>query len=391
LEFGIYRDGDNNLDRSQSAVIRQARIVSAEDTAVQFTVEDTSGGTFGSAATRRTTIQDGGESPDGTPSSLDDMASPKNLANFVARTLDNAERVGAKQTWIELVDHGAGDGGGLEADSFHEIMPMPQIAQAIADGVNLHATAHPEDAGRTVDGVVANQCLMASLGFADALSHAGVRWLAASPETMVSPGVPSSVADAVAKAGNPKAMGAAIVRDVMQQSYGAGTFAWKPAAAFDVLDLDPRKRTSIERNVKAFNDAVAARSADGATVAALRGDARSVRGMVRFSDATPDMPWHADRPALALYAKIASDDRLDAQLRGAAAGAASSIRAIVTAHAESSSFEPFGGSDYRDAAGPTVHFPVTKPSVDPWAPRVTETHNRFFTETDAAAAERVLA
>jgi hypothetical protein len=113
--------------------------------------------------------------------------------------------------------------------------------------------------------------------------------------------------------------------------------------------------------------------------------------MVRFSDATPDMPWHADRPALALYAKIASDDRLDAQLRGAAAGAASSIRAIVTAHAESSSFEPFGGSDYRDAAGPTVHFPVTKPSVDPWAPRVTETHNRFFTETDAAAAERVLA
>jgi len=182
LEFGVYRDGDNNLDQSQSAVVRQARTVSAFDPAIQFTVEDTSSGAFGAAATRRTTIQDGRESPDGKPASLDDMASPKNLANFVARTLDNAESVGAKQTWIELVDHGAGDGGGLEADSFHEIMPMPQIAQAIADGMKIHAAAHPEDANRTVDGIVANQCLMASLGFADALSHAGVKWLAARPD-----------------------------------------------------------------------------------------------------------------------------------------------------------------------------------------------------------------
>jgi hypothetical protein len=230
------------------------------------------------------------------------------------------------------------------------------------------------------------------LGFADALSHSGVKWLAASPETMISPGVPSSAADAVAKnLDDPNAMGTAIVRDVMERNYGAGAFSWKPAAAFDVLDLDPGKRETVERNVKAFNDAVAARSADSATVASLRDDASSVRGMVRFADATPDMPWHADRPALALYGKIAGDDRLDAQLRTAAASAKSSVRALVIAHAESDSFEPFGGSDYRDAAGPTVHFPVTKRSVDPWAPRITETHNAFFKETDAAAAERVLA
>jgi hypothetical protein len=167
LEFGIYRDGDNNLDQSQSAVIRQARITSAENTAIQFTVEDTSSGTFGDAMTQRTTIQDGRQTLDGTLRSPDDMASPENLARFVARTLDNAELAGAKQTWIELVDHGAGDGGGLEADSFKQIMPMPQIAQAIADGVKMHAAAHPEDAARSVDGVVANQCLMASLGFAE--------------------------------------------------------------------------------------------------------------------------------------------------------------------------------------------------------------------------------
>ena len=392
LEFGIYRDGDNNLDQSQSAVIRQARIVSSENAAIQFTVEDTSSGAFRAAETRRTTIQDGREAGGGGPSEPDDMASPQTLARFVARTLDNAERVDARQTWIELVDHGAGDGGGLEADTFHEIMPMPQIAQAIAAGMAIHARAHPEDARRSIDGVVANQCLMASLGFADALSHAGVKWLAASPETMISPGVPSSVADAVAKnLDDPNAMGAAIVRDVMQRSYGAGAFAWKPAAAFDVLDLDARKREAVERDVKAFNDAVAAQSTDSATVTALRDDASSVPGMVRFAEATPDMPWHADRPAPALYAKIANDGRLNTQLRRAASAAESSVLALVIAHGESGLFAPFGGSDYRDAIGPTVHFPVTKNSVDPWAPRITETRNTFFAEADAAAAERVLA
>jgi hypothetical protein len=391
LEFGIYRDGDNNLDASQSAVLHQARTVSAENSAIQFTVEDTSSGAYGAAATRRATIQDGREVFEHRDS-LDDMASPNNLAQFVARTLDNAETSGARQTWIELVDHGAGDGGGLQADSFKQLMPMPQIARAIADGMKLHAQAHPEDAGHAVDGVVANQCLMASLGFADALSHAGVKWLAASPETMVSPGVPSNVADAIANnLDAPSAMGAAVVHDVMQQTYGAGSFGWKPAAAFDVLDLDPQKRQAVERDVKALNDTIAARSGNAATVAALRQDASSIQGMVRFHEATPDMPWHADRPAFALYGKIASDGRLDSQLRNAAARADESVGALVVAHGESSSFEPFDGSDYRDAAGPTVHFPLTEKQVDPWAPRITETRNRFFKETDAASAERVVA
>jgi len=62
-------------------------------------------------------------------------------------------------------------------------MSIPDMAKAIADGVALHAEEHPEDAGRTVDGVVANQCLMDTMGFADALSRVGVKYLAAFPET----------------------------------------------------------------------------------------------------------------------------------------------------------------------------------------------------------------
>jgi hypothetical protein len=102
-----------------------------------------------------------------------DMAAHGNLAAFVARTLENARTAHAAQTWVELVDHGAGDGGGLEADHGSDIIRADDIAGAIADGVALHAKEHPEDAQRKVDGLVTNQCLMATLGFASALSHAG--------------------------------------------------------------------------------------------------------------------------------------------------------------------------------------------------------------------------
>lgn len=166
VEFGIYRDGDNNLDLSQGITLRQALQSSEKDSRVEYTVEDTTSVGTGRLRTDSFTLADGGVSQ----AQIDaphDMASEKNLAQFVAQVLDNAEKAGAKQTWIELTDHGAGDGGGLEADSARQIMPMPKIAQAVADGVKLHAQEHPEDADRRVEGVVANQCLMASLGFAE--------------------------------------------------------------------------------------------------------------------------------------------------------------------------------------------------------------------------------
>ena len=391
VEFGIYRDGDNNLDESQGVTLRQALQSSAKDPRVEFTVQDTTSARTGRLRTDSFTISGGGvgqaaiEAPH-------DMADEKNLAKFVAHVLDNAQASGAKQTWIELTDHGAGDGGGLEADSAKQIMPMPKIAQAIADGMKLHAQAHPEDADRKVDGVVANQCLMASLGFADALSHVGVKYLAASPETMVSPGVPSNVADAIANhPGDPHAMGRALVGDVMRQKYGVDGQTWKPAAAFDVLDLDPVKMRAVESSVKALNDGIAARKGDRGQVSAIREDGKAVDGMVRFPEATPDMPWHADRPAIALYDTIASDGRVDAGLRADALKAERAVANLVVAHKESDGFAPFGGSDYSDAAGPTVHFPVNARQVDPWGPKISETHNRFFDETDAAAAEQVVA
>ncbi len=388
LEFGIYRDGDNNLDGSQAVTLAQALQVSRSCSNVEFTIEDTTSRNSDSLETRSYTIDDGGVR-NATTSAAHDMASPQNLARFVARTLDEAERCGAKQTWVELSDHGGGDGGGLEADSAKAIMSIDSMSAAIAKGVQLHAQAHPEDAGRRVDGVVANQCLMASLGFADELSHAGVRFLAASPETMLSPGTPSTVAEAIADHTNDtKAMAQSVVRNVMHFSYEAGSERWHPAAAFDVLDLSAERWARVEQDVKAFNDAFA--SVPRNEIDAVRDDASRIEGMVRFPN-SDGMPWRADRPAIALYDSFARDARLDPDLRARANEAAAAISATVIAHGESRDVAPFGDADYRDAAGPTVHFPVRPDQIDPWAPRVSETNNAFYKRVDGANVARVVA
>ena len=388
LEFGIYRDGDNNLDASQAVTLGQAVQVSAADASIDFTIEDTTSRRGNGLQTLNYGIADGAVHDAQTTIGAN-MASPDNLAKFVAHTLDQAQKSGAKQTWIELSDHGAGDGGGLQADSSGEIMSIDAMAAAITKGIAMHAQAHPEDAGRTVDGVVANQCLMSSLGFADELSHAGVKYLAASPETMLSPGTPTTVAHAIAAhTDDANAMARAVVDNVMHFQYRAGGEQWQPAACFDVLDLSSTKWSALESSVRGLNDAIGRASSSQAN--AIREDARAIDGMVRFPDATPDMPWHADRPAIALYDKMANDARLDSGLRIAARQASAAVRSTVMAHGEATDFAPFDHANYSDAAGPTVHFPVSPAQVDPWSPAVSETNNAFYKRVDASAIARVL-
>jgi hypothetical protein len=391
LEFGIYRDGDNNLDAVQEATLSQAMRVSETDSRIEFTVEDTTSLHGGELHTDDYGIA-GGTIGHVTRSPAHDMSDESNLARFVARTLDGAEASGAKQTWIDLVDHGGGDGGGLQT-SDGRCMTMPDIAKAIADGIAAHAREHPEDAARTVDGVVANQCLMDTMGFADALSHAGVKWLAASPETMLAPGVPSDVARAIASHENaPKAMAEAVVTDVMRTQYRAGVATFGPAAAFDVLDLDAEKVARTETAIKCFNDAVAACAGQPGMRNVVRQDVRSVDGMARFPLATHDMPWHADRPAIAMYDAIARDGRLDAAIRRDAQAASNAIGELVLAHRESSAFGAFGGVDYSDAVGPTIHAPVTRAQIDPWAcAGIRETDNAFYRAVNQDKFARIIA
>ena len=134
-----------------------------------------------------------------------------------------------------------------------------------------------------------------------------------------------------------------------------------------------------------------AQAHDAGVRSALRKDVGSVDGMARFPEATSDMPWRADRPALAVYAAIAGDAGLSATLRGDAAQAASAVRDLVVAHRESGRFDAFGGASYSDAAGPTLHFPIKASQVDPWAPQMKETDNDFYRTSDQGALAGALA
>jgi hypothetical protein len=394
LQFGIYRDGDNNLDTVQSPVIDQAFRVSAEDSRIAFNVEDTTARhDLIQRAGKRTESYEIRDGQIATAPQIDaphDPSSRTNLARFVANTLDAAQRNGAKQSWVDLVDHGGGDGGGLQSDTHHSVMSSTDIAGAIADGIALHAQEHPDDAGRSIDGVVANQCLMSTLGFADALSQDGVKFLAASPETMLAPGTPTSVAEDIAKhLDDPAAMAKAIVKDTMHTQYGMHGASYAPAAAMDVLDLDATKMATMRASVKALDHALtsAARSSDD-TRDVIIDDARSIDGMVRFDSGA--LPWHADRPAIALYDTFAADSRLSNDVRTAAATASKAVGDLVLAHGESAAFDPFGGADYRDAVGPTVHFATSAKQLDPWAPKISETHTAFYKEVGASKLDHAL-
>jgi len=391
--FGVYRDGDNNLDAAQARNVTDFVKTTANNPALKVVAEDTTSlprSPFapGDLRTEHSVIQ-GGVQHVVRVTRPEDMSDRGTLAAFVQRTLaaraDDSTFAHA-QVWLDLVDHGGGDGGGLQADSSGGFMSIENIAGAISDGRAAFRQSHP-GADDSVTGIVANQCLMATLGFADSLSRAGVKYLCASPETMLAPGVPSAkVANALTQGGDwPRA----VVDATMRQRYGAPGDAYHPAAAFDVLDLAPEKIANVRDAVRDFDDSIARLPRESDSVRSLKADIRGTRGMVRF-DHGAGMPWHADRPAEALYDAAAADEKLPQPVRDAAGRAAAAVRDIVLAHGESTDFGPFHAS-YDDAVGPTVHAPLSRHAYDAWADEgVSETHNGFFDAVDGREFARTV-
>ncbi len=316
------------------------------------------------------------------------MADPANLAKFVARTLDNAEKSGAKQTWIDLVDHGGGDGGGLETHT-GAVMSMPNMAKAIADGVALHAKEHPEDPNRTIDGIVANQCLMSTMGFADALSRVGVKYLAASPETMLSPGVPTGVADAIARNINdPSAWRTAWSETVMRARYATPSVNRSERPRHSTCSIVRRTRSQMQNAaIKAFNDAAGADTPTAARSAATSPRSRAWCAFLtqrRTCHGTPiarrsrcTMPSLQTPTCRRAYATMRAPQPMHARARDGAQ--------------ESRRFGPFDGSSYADAVGPTIHAPLSAKQLDPWAPKISETNNAFYDAVDQAKFVRAVA
>ncbi len=235
-------------------------------------------------------------------------------------------------------------------------------------------------------------CLMSTVAFSSALSNAGVKYLAASPETMLAPGVPTSVAHDIAQdLDSPEKMAKDVVDTTMDTYYGGRRDGFTPAAAFDVIDLDPKKTAAVASAVTNLNAALVHEAANKTARAAIREDAKAIDGMVRFPEGK-SMPWRADRPAIALYDTFSQDGRLSATVRDAAAKARDAIADTVMAHRESDGYAPFGNSDYSDAGGPTVHFPVSPKQVDPWAAGgISETDNAFYKNVGGDDLAKVVA
>lgn len=382
--FGVYRDGDNNLDAVQERNVTDFIKTTAGNAALKVLAEDTTRVphppfVHGQLRSEWSTIQDGTQHITRITAPAD-MADRKSLASFVEQTLEaraNDPKFRTADVWLDLVDHGGGDGGGLQADSSGGFMSLQDIAGAISDGRAQFHKKFPQ-ADDSVTGVLANQCLMATIGFCDTLSHSGVKYLAASPETMLAPGVPSAAFADALTSGSSWAQKAVDV--TMHARYGTSGDAYHPAAAFDVFDLDAQKVAAVRSSVGEFNREVGTlpKSAQGVEYAhEIRSDLRSIRGMVRF-DHSARMPWHADRPAIASYDAVADDARLPEALRNAAKAASDAVANLVIAHKESSSFGPFHSS-YDDAAGPTAHLPITKGLYDSWSDQgVVETHNDYY-------------
>ena len=171
--FGVYRDGDNNLDKVQERNVTDFIGTTARNDALKVIVEDTTavGRTPfrpGSLRTESSVIEGGREHVVKVEPAVD-MSERSNLAAFVCRTLQAKAadaRFAGGDVWLDLVDHGGGDGGGLQSESYGGCMSMEDIAGAIADGRARFAAANPQGDDH-VTGVVANQCLMATLAFAE--------------------------------------------------------------------------------------------------------------------------------------------------------------------------------------------------------------------------------
>ena len=188
--FGVYRDGDNNLDGVQERNVTDFTKTTASNPALKVVAEDTTRvgrAPFlrGQLRTEWSTIQNGAQHVTRITAPAD-MSVRRSLAAFVERTLEarvNDPDFHKADVWIDLVDHGGGDGGGLQADSSGGFMSLEDIAGAINDGKAAFRKSHP-GANDSVQGVLANQCLMATVGFAEDTTQGprNVRWLLAQGE-----------------------------------------------------------------------------------------------------------------------------------------------------------------------------------------------------------------
>lgn len=385
LQYGIYRDGDNNLDQAEGPLIPQAVQVSAKHSNISMLVMDTTSYFDGHPSQNgpRTYTYElyNGKISNLTIHPRQDMSKSGNLAEFIADNYAEAHAIekahpGVKvETAIEIIDHGAGDAGAVfveEPDGTISHMTADDMAAAVRRGAQIHAQRDPSDHARNIEYLDMHVCFSNAMGVINSMSDAGVHYFIGTEETAIAPGTPTTVAADIAdNILDPTLMGNAVVEDVLKTRYHAHGLTYGPVAAIDVLDIAPDKMRAAADAERQFNAlAIEEIRQDPRVAHRLINDARKIPGMQR-DDPAAAVPWRADRPAIALYLEFESDPKLPAGLRAAAHNVAVRIAQLIVAHGETHNAVGFG-SDYRDVIGPTTRFPVSYAQVDPLQDQIVE-------------------
>ncbi len=175
--------------------------------------------------------------------------------------------------------------------------------------------------------------------------------------------------------------------------YDAGGLRrFEPAAAFDVLDLNPSNsmrwnvRSGFER--RRWERRPHARAC-AASCARMRGQSTAWCGFRKANQTCRGAPIARQSRFITRWRRMDVSTR-DSAVMLRAPRARSAI--LVLAHRESDDFAPFGELDYSDAVGPTVHLPTSRRQIDPWASHgVVETDNAFYRNVDQGEMTRALA
>jgi hypothetical protein len=386
IQVGFYRDGANDLDAPDSIVDDQIRAASRHDRRIHVNVEDTTSLLGNGAHTYFWTVNRGIVN-NFRMEPFHDMSGRAELANFVASTLDQAYIHHRKHVWLFFVDHGAADAGvnfTQEPDGSIQHSSLDTLRGGLNDGIAMHKARFPQDTNAHIEGIVMHECFMATIGVAETLSAVGVKYLYATSETSIAPGIPGGILHEIAEhVHNPQAQGKAVVDEVMNTAYvqkdrSGKVITYHPVANFMMLDLDPQKINAMKMQQRKLNrDLLYYIGSSPIFRSELLEDINSVQGMERDQKPKPGkiaerIPWTSDRPSVAVYAKIANDKRLPSCVRNDAALLYFCILATIIYHVESVNFEGFG-ADYRDAGSPTIHFPTSIPDINPSAPSIRET------------------
>ena len=383
IEVGYFRDGANNLDGPDSILDGQVQEASQRDPRIRINAEVLTG-VYGHGGLRTYFWKvDHGVVSQVRMEDFHDMAGRSELANFIAATEEDAYLHHRKHVYLFLVDHGAGDAGcnfTQEPDGSIQHTSLDTLRGAINDGNALEKKREPGDINAHIELVEYHECFMATIRDAETLSAAGVRYVLATSESSMAPGVSGyTLLDLAAHANDPQAQGRALVDRVMNTIYEVNEHGhlilYHPVANFMMLDLDPKKIGPLKMEERKLNhELMYYLSISPLFRKDLLEDINSVQGMDRdqsqgafLAGSQGRSPWRSDRPSVAVYMTIADDPRLPPVVQHDAALLAFLIMSIVIYHAES--------KNYLDAGSPTIHFPTSIPDIDPCAPAIEETDN----------------